>query len=166
MNINENSLKLKLQISCLLRARSSLTFRQLWSVDSFWNTYMTWQEHTVNWLHCSCSFSFPSAQNSLFMFYLIYFCPYFIVHCSFLFLSVLCISFNLPFGCTHITSSFNLIVSFTFHPVPSLQIKDLQVSLDVLILQRHSLLEAELWWFYYSFSLYIKHQTRNTTHSM
>ena len=39
---------LKLQISCLLRARSSLTFSQLWSVDSLWNAYMTWQEHTVS----------------------------------------------------------------------------------------------------------------------
>ena len=30
----------------LLWARSSLTFRQLWSVDSLWNAYVTWQEHT------------------------------------------------------------------------------------------------------------------------
>ena len=35
----------KLQISRLLRGRSSLTFRQLWSVDSIWNAYVTWQEH-------------------------------------------------------------------------------------------------------------------------
>ena len=32
---------------CLFRARSSLTFRQLWSVDSLWNAYVTWQEHTI-----------------------------------------------------------------------------------------------------------------------
>ena len=38
---------LKLQIWHLLRARSSLTFRQLWSVDSLWNACVTWQEHTV-----------------------------------------------------------------------------------------------------------------------
>ena len=38
---------LKLHISRLLRARSSLTFRQLQSVDSLWNAYVTWQEHTV-----------------------------------------------------------------------------------------------------------------------
>ena len=38
---------LKLQISRLFRARSSLKFRQLWSVDSLRNTYMTWQEHIV-----------------------------------------------------------------------------------------------------------------------
>ena len=38
---------LKLQISRLLRARSSLTFRQLQSMDSLWNEYVTWQEHTV-----------------------------------------------------------------------------------------------------------------------
>ena len=38
---------LHLQISRLLRARSSLTFRQLQSVDSLGNAYVTWQEHTV-----------------------------------------------------------------------------------------------------------------------
>ena len=32
---------------CLLRARSSLTFRLLQSVDSLWNVYVTWREHTV-----------------------------------------------------------------------------------------------------------------------
>ena len=40
---------LKHHILHLLRARSSLTFRQLWSVDSLWNAYMIWQEHTVTW---------------------------------------------------------------------------------------------------------------------
>ena len=38
---------LKLQILRLLRARSSLTFRQMQSVDSLWNVYLAWQEHTV-----------------------------------------------------------------------------------------------------------------------
>ena len=42
---------LKLQISHLLRARSSLTFLdilwQLQSVNSLWNAYVTWQEHTI-----------------------------------------------------------------------------------------------------------------------
>ena len=38
-----------LQISRLLRARSFLTFRQLQSVDSLWNAYLSWQEHTVLW---------------------------------------------------------------------------------------------------------------------
>ena len=37
----------KLQISRLLWARSSLRFRQLWSIDSLWKAYMTWQKHTV-----------------------------------------------------------------------------------------------------------------------
>ena len=32
----------------LFRTRSSLTFRQLYSVDSLWNAYVTLQEHTVN----------------------------------------------------------------------------------------------------------------------
>ena len=34
---------LELQISCLLRARSSLTFGKLLSMDSLWNVYVTWQ---------------------------------------------------------------------------------------------------------------------------
>ena len=29
----------------VLWARSSLTFSQLWSVNSLWNAYVTWQEH-------------------------------------------------------------------------------------------------------------------------
>ena len=36
---------LKLQISCLLWGKSSVTFRQLYGVDSLWNAYLTWQEH-------------------------------------------------------------------------------------------------------------------------
>ena len=32
----------KLQISCLVPARSSLTFKQLYSVDSLWNVYFIW----------------------------------------------------------------------------------------------------------------------------
>ena len=63
------------------------------------------------------------------------------------------------FGCIHITWSFNLIVSFTFQPIPFLEINDLQVSLDkFLILDRYSLLEADLWCFYYSLSLHIKQE--------
>ena len=42
---------LKVQISCLLWARSSLTFRRLYSVDSLWNAYVTWQGHAVT---CEC----------------------------------------------------------------------------------------------------------------
>ena len=38
---------LNLQILCLLWAKSSLTFRQLYSVDALWNVFLTWQEHTV-----------------------------------------------------------------------------------------------------------------------
>ena len=63
------------------------------------------------------------------------------------------------FGCIHITWSFNHIVSFTFQPIPSLEINDLRVSSDkFLILDRNSLLEAELRWFYYSLPLYIKQE--------
>ena len=63
------------------------------------------------------------------------------------------------FGCIHITWSFSHIVSFTFQPIPSLEINDLRVSSDkFLILDRYSLLEAELRWFYYSLPLYIKQE--------
>ena len=107
------------------------------------------------------------------MFHLISFSPHFIDHVSFLFPSVHSPShsFHLPqsisfmftlFGCIHIAWSFNLIVSFTFQPIPSLEINNLRVSLyKVLILDRYSLLEADLQCFYYSLSLYIK--IRNTT---
>ena len=87
--------------------------------------------------------------TSLFMFHLISFSPHFIDHVSFLFPSVHnpSHSFHLPqsisfmfllFGCNHITWSF--IVSFTFQPILSLEINDLQVSLDeFLISDRYSL---------------------------
>ena len=88
--------------------------------------------------------------TSLFMFHLISFSPHFIDHVSFLFPSVhnpshsfhlpqsISFMFTLLFGCIHITWSF--IVSFTFQPILSLEINDLQVSLDeFLILDRYSL---------------------------
>ena len=121
-------------------------------------------------LHCSCFILFPSVHTSLFMFHLISLSPHFIDHVSFLFPSVHSPShsFHVPqsislvftlFGCIHITWSFNLTVSFTFQPIPSLEINDLRVSLDkFLILDRYSLLEAELRWFYYSLSLYIEQE--------
>ena len=34
-----------MKISRLFQAKSSLTFRQLQRVDSFWNAYVIWQEH-------------------------------------------------------------------------------------------------------------------------
>ena len=75
------------------------------------------------------------------------------------------------FGCIHITCSFNLIVSFTFQPISSLEINNLRMSLDkFLILNRYSLLDAELRWFFYSLSLYIKqemqHQSAKVTYSV
>ena len=88
--------------------------------------------------------------TSLFMFHLISFSPHFIDHVSFLFPSVhnpshsfhlpqsISFMFTLLFGCIHITWSF--IVSFTFQPILSLEINDLQVSLvEFLILDRYSL---------------------------
>ena len=124
-------------------------------------------------LHCSCFTLFLSVHTFLFMFHLISFSPHFIDHVSFLFPSVHSPShsFHLPqsisfmftlFGCIHITWSFNLIVSFTFQPIPSLEINDLRVSLDkFLILDRYSLLEADLRCFYYSLSLYIKQEIQH-----
>ena len=53
------------------------------------------------------------------------------------------------FGCIHVTWSLHLIVSFTFQPIQSLEINDVRVSSDkFLTLDRYSLLEADLWWFY------------------
>ena len=69
------------------------------------------------------------------------------------------------FGCIHFTWSFNLIVSFTFHRIPSLEINDLQVSLDkFLILGRYSLREADRC-FHCSFSLYIKQEIQRGVRS-
>ena len=107
------------------------------------------------------------------MFHLISSSPHFVDHVSFLFPSVHSPShsFHVPqsislvftlFGCIHITWSFNLTVSFTFQPILSLEINDLQVSLDkFLISDRYSLLEAELRWFYYSLSPCIKQEIQD-----
>ena len=117
--------------------------------------------------------SVVTLSTSLFMFHLIFLSPHFIDHVSFLFPSVHSPShsFHVPqsislvftlFGCIHITWSFNLTVSFTFQPIPSLEINDLRVSLDkFLILDRYSLLEADLRCFYYSLSLYIKQEIQH-----
>ena len=89
-------------------------------------------------LNCLCFISVPSALTSLFMFHLISISPRFIDLVSFLFPLVHSSShsFHLPqsilfiftlFGFIHITWSFNHIVSFTFQPIPSVEINDLQV---------------------------------------
>ena len=108
------------------------------------------------------------------MFNLISINPYFNVHVSSHFLqsTVHLIHFTyhsssrscLPYLAVFILHawSFNLIVSFTFQPMSSLEINDLQVSLDkFLILDRHSLLETELRWSYYNLSLYIKQEIQH-----
>ena len=125
-------------------------------------------------------------STSLFVFHLISFSPHFIVHVPSYFLQsklhwscFIFISFSpqaisfihltqsisfifILFGCIHITWLFNHIVSFTFQPIPSLEINDLRVSLDkVLILDRYSLLEAELRWLHHSFPLYIKQEIQH-----
>ena len=95
------------------------------------------------------SLLFPSVHISLFMFHCYSFSPHFIVHVSLLFPSVHSPSHSptiFPlFGCIHITWSFNLMVSFTFQPIPSMEINDLPMSLDkFLILDKYSLLETGL----------------------
>ena len=107
-------------------------------------------------LHCSSFVLFPSVYTLLFMFYLISVSTHFMVHISFQstvhFIHFTYISQSISFiftlfGCIHITWSFNLIVSFTFQPIPSLEINDLRVSLDkFLILDRYYLLEVDLRW--------------------
>ena len=85
-------------------------------------------------------------KQTKFMFRFIPFSPHYIDHVSFLSASVhsLSHSFHLPqsisfilalFGCTLITWSFNLIASFTFQPIQSLEIYDLRVSLDKFLSQ-------------------------------
>ena len=94
-------------------------------------------------LHCSCFILFPSVHSSSHSFHL----PQSI---SFMFTL---------FGCIHITWSFNLIVSFTFQRILSLEISDLRVPLDnFLILDRYSLLKAGLRCFCNSLSLCIKQE--------
>ena len=76
------------------------------------------------------------------------------------------ILFIFTFVFIYIIWSFNHTVSFTFQPIPSLEINDLRVSLDkLLILDRYSLLEDELLWFYYSLSLYIKQEIQHGVRS-
>ena len=124
--------------------------------------------------------------TSLFMFHLVSFTRHYIVHflsnflqptlyCScFILFSSVCspshsfrltksISFTFTlFGYTHITLAFNLIVSFIFQPILSLEMKHLRVSMDKsLILDRYSLFEAELRWFYYFLSLYVKQEIQH-----
>ena len=120
-------------------------------------------------LHCSCFISFPSLDTTLFTFYLISFS----LSCFILFSSVCSPShsFRLTkstsftftlFGYTHITLAFNLIVSFIFQPILPLEMKHLRVSMDKsLILDRYSLSEAELRWFYYFLSLYVKQEIQH-----
>ena len=122
-------------------------------------------------LHCSCFTLFLSVHTFLFMFHLISFSPHFIDHVSLLFPSVHSPSHSPTtvhlvhislIWCIHITWSFNLILSFNFQPIPSLEINDLRMSLDKsLILDKYSLLEAELRWFYYSLSIYIKQEIQH-----
>ena len=79
------------------------------------------------------------------MFHLISVSPHFIDHVSFLFPSIHIPShsFHVPqsilliftlFDCIHMTWPFKLIISFTFQPIPSLEINNLLVPLDKYII--------------------------------
>ena len=98
-------------------------------------------------LHCLCFISFPSVHTSLIIFHFYF---------SFISLTTFCL---VHIYLIWVYSYYMVIVSFTFQPIPSLEINNLQVSLDkFLILNRYALLEAELCWFYYSLSFYIKQE--------
>ena len=82
-------------------------------------------------LYCSCSIPFPSVHTSCFISFP---STHFIIHVLFYFIPVHSPSnqFNLPqsmsftftmFVYTHMTLSFNLVVSFTFQLTPSPEIK-------------------------------------------
>ena len=111
------------------------------NVDLYWTncvstTALSYVLHY--WLNCSCLISFPSIHTSLFMSYHIPFRLHFIDHISFYFLqsTVFLIHFiyhspshsHLPSLVALMALSFNLIVSFTFQPIPSLDINNLRVS--------------------------------------
>ena len=66
------------------------------------------------------------------------------------------------FDCTYISWSFNLIVTFTFRPIPSLEVIILGVSFDkVLIIDRYSLFEVKLQWLYCSLCRYSKQKRQH-----
>ena len=110
-------------------------------------------------LHCSCFISFPSVHTSLIMLPF-YFLQFTIHPIHFIYPSPSCS--YLHYLVDHITWSLNLIVSFTFQLIPSLEINNLRVSLDkFLILDIFSLLEVQLQWFYYSFYLYITEEIQD-----
>ena len=106
-------------------------------------------------LHCLCFISFPSVHTSLFMLHLISFSPHFIVHVPSHFLQstlhwscIIFISFrpqSISLILIYIKWSLNVIVSFNFQPIKSLEINNLRVSLDKLLISNiYSLHEAEL----------------------
>ena len=110
-------------------------------------------------LYCLCFISFPSVHTSLIMF-----------HFYFLQSTVHLIHFiyyvpsrsHLPYLVVFILHGHSTSLSVSLQPIPSLEINDLRVSLDnFLILDRYSLLEAELRWFDYSLSLYIKQEIQH-----
>ena len=63
---------LNLQILRLLRGRSSLTFRQPWSVDSLWNAYVTQQEQTVSFWSLFLLFECEKCLNTEFFLFRIF----------------------------------------------------------------------------------------------
>ena len=131
-------------------------------------------------LDCSCSIWIPSVHTSVFMFHLISLSTHFIDHVSFSFPSVHSPSHSFHLPQVHLVHVYLILLysyymviqpcqfdNFTFQLIPSLEINDLQVFLKkFLILDRYSLLEADLRCFYYSLSLYIKQQIQHKPSSL
>ena len=111
-------------------------------------------------LHCSCFISFPSVHTSLFMFHLcILQSTVHFIHFTYHSPTRSYLPYLFVFT---LHGHSTLIVSFNFQPIPSLEINYLRVFLDKFwILDRYSLLEAELRWFYYSISFYIKQEIQH-----
>ena len=113
------------------------------------------------WLHCSCFILFSSVHTSLFMFYF-----YFLqstVH-------LICFTYHspsrsyLPYLIIFILHGHSTTLSVSLFSQSRLWklTTYVRMSLDkFLILDRYSLLEAELRWFYYSLSLYIKQEIQH-----
>ena len=74
-------LSFKREISHLFRTSSSLAFRQLWSVDSLWNAYVTWIYLFLNILGWKNeNYILPMVQKSIFWFTFTFFAKLFRVH--------------------------------------------------------------------------------------
>ena len=124
-------------------------------------SWVYWKLYLLHyWFHGSCFVSFLSVHTSLIMFHL-YFIQSTFHHIHFIYHSPSCSYLPgkvIPCLVVLILHGHSTL-SFSFSANHALDINNLQVSLDkFLIFDRYLLLEAELWWFYYSLSFYIKQE--------